>query len=94
MLAHAQASLRVGQGAVQQVAAAAGSSSILAGRLAEGAPLGQAGIELADELAGRRHVDAVAHAQHRGDALVDDGLGQGADGAHCVVEGQGLETPA
>ena len=48
----------------------------LAGGLAEGPPLGQRRIQRADILRGRDHEDAVAHAQHGRDALVDHGLGQ------------------
>ena len=67
-----------------------------AGGLAEGAALGQGGVELADVLGGGDDEDAVSHAEHGGDALVDDGLGQRADGADFVVDvgGGGSSCPA
>ena len=57
-----------------------------AGGLAEGAALGQGGVQLADVLGRGDDEDAVTHAQHGRDALVDDGLGQRADGADFVVD--------
>ena len=41
---------------------------------------------MADVLGRSDDKDAVAHAEHRGDALVDHGLGQRADGSHFVVD--------
>jgi len=57
-----------------------------AGGLAEGASLGQRGVELADVLGGGDDKDAVSHPEHGGDAVVNDGLGERADGPDFVVD--------
>ena len=58
----------------------------LGGGLAEAAPAGQRGVELPDVLRGGDDVDAVAHPEDGGDALVNDFLGERADGADFVVD--------
>lgn len=58
----------------------------LVGGPAKAAPLAQPRIEFANILGRGDHKDAIAHAQHAGDALVDYLLGQGANGPHLVVD--------
>ena len=58
----------------------------LCGGLAEAASAGQRGVELPDVLRGGDDVDAVAHPEDGGDALVNDLLCERADGADFIMD--------
>src|SRR5262249_4362332 len=62
-----------------------------AGRFAERPSLSQPGVQLADVLRSGDNEDAVSHAKHGRDAVVNDGLGERANRANFVVDtGEGI----